>query len=156
MKAWHELKKKNYVLHLLVGSISMYQNPWTHQLTQTQKNLKTSPDSAQLIRPKSLMVFQFGSSHPGGFLDNPSGNVCFSLLTWLRLFYQMWLTKGPRRGQMVYPGHSSNKFGHALGLKIKLEFVETFRKAYKMLKLCIFFFFWETSIYCYSFLLFNL
>ena len=41
---------------------------------------------------------------------------------------------------MVYPGHSSNKFGHVLGLKIKLEFVETFRKAYKMLKLlCIFF-----------------
>ena len=41
---------------------------------------------------------------------------------------------------MVYPGHSSNKFGHVLGLKIKLEFVETFREGVEDAKVVYFFF----------------
>ena len=67
------LKKKQKTAYyiLLVWSISMCQNPRTHQLIQTRKNLKTSPDSTRIIKPKSLMTFQFGSSHPGGFFGQP-------------------------------------------------------------------------------------
>ena len=93
-------KQKTAYYILLVWSISMCQNPRTHQLIQTRKNLKTSPDSTRILSQNPWWPFSLGQVIQVGFLDNP--NLWYSLLTWLRLEVVLWSRSNLHRLNMTY------------------------------------------------------